>query len=74
MASVGSKGGVKVGDQRSAAPIDSNTDGKAAESTRKAQGAALEKLEALSSMANSNASVTVADTIPVNYNDGFLKY
>lgn len=35
---------------------------------------ALEKLEALSSKANSNASVTVADTIPVNYDDGFLKY
>lgn len=34
---------------------------------------ALEKLEALSTKANSNASVTVADTIPVNYEDGFLK-
>ncbi|KAI6695649.1 hypothetical protein NL676_023359 [Syzygium grande] len=34
---------------------------------------ALEKLEALSSKANSNASVTVADTIPVNHDDGFLK-
>lgn len=34
---------------------------------------ALEKLEALSSKANSNASVTVTDTIPVNYDDAFLK-
>ncbi|KAF8015298.1 hypothetical protein BT93_H0950 [Corymbia citriodora subsp. variegata] len=34
---------------------------------------ALEKLESLPSKANSNASVTVADTIPVNYDDGFLK-
>ncbi|XP_030552436.1 exosome complex component RRP4 homolog [Rhodamnia argentea] len=34
---------------------------------------ALEKLEALLSKANSNASVTVADTIPVNYDDAFLK-
>lgn len=34
---------------------------------------ALEKLEALSTKANSNASVTIADTIPVNYEDGFLK-
>lgn len=35
---------------------------------------ALQKLESLSSKANSNASVTVADSIPVNYDDGFLKY
>lgn len=35
---------------------------------------ALEKLESLSSKANSNASVTVADSIPVNYEDGLLKY
>lgn len=34
---------------------------------------ALEQLESLSSNANSNASVTVADTIPVNYQDGVLK-
>lgn len=34
---------------------------------------ALEALEYLSSKANSNASVTVADTIPVNYEDGVLK-
>lgn len=34
---------------------------------------ALEKLEALSTKANSNASVTIADMIPVNYEDGFLK-
>ncbi|GAB4841183.1 exosome non-catalytic core subunit rrp4 [Ancistrocladus abbreviatus] len=34
---------------------------------------ALQKLESLSSTANSNASVTVADTIPVNYEDGVLK-
>ncbi|PQQ21340.1 exosome complex component RRP4 homolog [Prunus yedoensis var. nudiflora] len=34
---------------------------------------ALEKLESLSSKANSNASVTVADSIPVNYEDGLLK-
>lgn len=34
---------------------------------------ALEKLESLSSNINSNASVTVADTIPVNYEDGVLK-
>ncbi|KAA8543196.1 hypothetical protein F0562_021309 [Nyssa sinensis] len=34
---------------------------------------ALEKLESLSSKANTNASVTVADTIPVNYEDGVLK-
>ena len=35
---------------------------------------ALEKLESLSSKTNRNASVTVADTIPVNYEDGVLKY
>ncbi|KAM1475234.1 hypothetical protein ACFX2I_031160 [Malus domestica] len=35
---------------------------------------ALEKLESLSSKANSNASVTVADSILVNYEDGLLKY
>ncbi|KAK9281525.1 hypothetical protein L1049_004428 [Liquidambar formosana] len=34
---------------------------------------ALEQLESLSSKANSNASVTIADTIPVNYEDGVLK-
>ncbi|KAL9659664.1 hypothetical protein QQ045_024472 [Rhodiola kirilowii] len=34
---------------------------------------ALEKLESFSSRANSNASVTVADTIPVNFEDGVLK-
>ncbi|XP_031400501.1 exosome complex component RRP4 homolog isoform X2 [Punica granatum] len=34
---------------------------------------ALQKLESLSTKANSNASVTVADSIPVNYDDGFLK-
>ncbi|XP_027123570.1 exosome complex component RRP4 homolog [Coffea arabica] len=36
---------------------------------------ALEKLESLSSTTsnNSNASVTVADTIPINYEDGVLK-
>lgn len=34
---------------------------------------ALDKLESLSSKANSNASVTVADTIPVNQEDGILK-
>lgn len=34
---------------------------------------ALEKLESLSCKANSNASVTIADTIPVNYEDGVLK-
>ncbi|XAR58513.1 hypothetical protein NMG60_11013940 [Bertholletia excelsa] len=34
---------------------------------------ALEKLESLSSKANNNASVTVADIIPVNYEDGILK-
>ncbi|XVF15011.1 hypothetical protein REPUB_Repub09cG0112700 [Reevesia pubescens] len=32
-----------------------------------------EKLHTLSSKANSDASVTVADTIPVNYEDAFLK-
>lgn len=35
---------------------------------------ALEQLESLSSKSNSNASVAVADTIPVNYEDGVLKY
>ncbi|KAL1147988.1 hypothetical protein V6Z11_A10G094000 [Gossypium hirsutum] len=34
---------------------------------------ALEKLQSLSCKANSDASVTVADTIPVNYEDAFLK-
>ncbi|KAK4788751.1 hypothetical protein SAY86_020070 [Trapa natans] len=34
---------------------------------------ALQKLESLSSKVNSNASVTIADSIPVNYDDGFLK-
>jgi exosome complex component RRP4 len=34
---------------------------------------ALEKLESLSSKANSNASVIVADSIPVNHEDGLLK-
>ncbi|GMH02628.1 hypothetical protein Nepgr_004467 [Nepenthes gracilis] len=34
---------------------------------------ALQKLESLSSKANSDASVTVADNIPVNYDDGVLK-
>ncbi|EXB39314.1 hypothetical protein L484_025009 [Morus notabilis] len=34
---------------------------------------ALEQLESLSSKVNSNASVTVADSIPVNYEDGVLK-
>ncbi|KAL6339921.1 hypothetical protein AAG906_035012 [Vitis piasezkii] len=34
---------------------------------------ALEQLESLSSKSNSNASVAVADTIPVNYEDGVLK-
>ncbi|CAK9175856.1 unnamed protein product [Ilex paraguariensis] len=34
---------------------------------------ALERLESLSSKSNPNASVTVADTIPVNYEDGVLK-
>lgn len=34
---------------------------------------ALEHLESLSSKTTSNASVTVADTIPVNYEDGVLK-
>ncbi|KAM2296683.1 hypothetical protein ACFX1S_036321 [Malus domestica] len=33
----------------------------------------LEKLKSLSSKANSNASVTVADSILVNYEDGLLK-
>lgn len=35
---------------------------------------AREKLESLSSKANSDASVIVADTIPLNYEDGVLKY
>lgn len=35
---------------------------------------ALERLESLSSKANSDASVSVADTIPVNFEDGVLKY
>lgn len=35
---------------------------------------ALEKLESSSSKVNFNASVTVADSIPVNYEDGILKY
>lgn len=35
---------------------------------------ALEHLESLSSKANSDASVTVADDIPVNYEDAILKY
>ncbi|KAL3531384.1 hypothetical protein ACH5RR_010706 [Cinchona calisaya] len=34
---------------------------------------ALEQLESLSSKTNTNASVAVADTIPVNYEDGVLK-
>ncbi|GAB2210823.1 hypothetical protein Droror1_Dr00016109 [Drosera rotundifolia] len=34
---------------------------------------ALDKLDSLSSKSNSNASVTVADTISVNYDDGVLK-
>jgi exosome complex component RRP4 len=34
---------------------------------------ALQKLESLSSKANSNTSVTVADSIPVNLEDGVLK-
>ncbi|KAI4329738.1 hypothetical protein MLD38_028088 [Melastoma candidum] len=34
---------------------------------------ALEKLESLSLKANTNATVTIADTIPVNHDDGFLK-
>ncbi|KAK9070101.1 hypothetical protein SSX86_010500 [Deinandra increscens subsp. villosa] len=34
---------------------------------------ALESLESLSSVTNSNASVTVADSIPVNQEDGVLK-
>ncbi|XP_022740624.1 exosome complex component RRP4 homolog [Durio zibethinus] len=34
---------------------------------------AFEKLHSLSSKANSDASVTVADAIPVNYEDAFLK-
>ena len=35
---------------------------------------ALETLESISSKANSDASVVVADTIPLNYEDGVLKY
>ena len=35
---------------------------------------ALEKLESLSSKVNSNASVAIADSIPVNHEDGVLKY
>lgn len=35
---------------------------------------ALELLESISSKANSDASVIVADTIPLNYDDGVLKY
>lgn len=35
---------------------------------------ALETLESVSLKANSNASVIVADTIPLNYEDGVLKY
>lgn len=35
---------------------------------------ALESLESISLKANSDASVIVADTIPVNYEDGILKY
>ncbi|KAK6940873.1 K Homology domain, type 1 [Dillenia turbinata] len=34
---------------------------------------ALEKIESLSSKSNSNATVTVADSIPVNFEDGVLK-
>ncbi|KAG7967434.1 hypothetical protein I3843_08G098900 [Carya illinoinensis] len=34
---------------------------------------ALEKLESLSSKVNSHASVTIADSIPVSYEDGVLK-
>ncbi|KAL5561623.1 hypothetical protein UlMin_031370 [Ulmus minor] len=34
---------------------------------------ALEQLESLSAKVNSNASVSVADSIPVNYEDGVLK-
>ncbi|KAB2058400.1 hypothetical protein E1A91_A11G240500v1 [Gossypium mustelinum] len=34
---------------------------------------AFEKLQSLSAKANSDASVTVADAIPVNYEDAFLK-
>lgn len=36
---------------------------------------ALEKLESISSKSNfSDASVTIADDIPINYEDGVLKY
>lgn len=34
---------------------------------------ALEQLESLSSKVNSDASVTIADSIPVNHEDGVLK-
>lgn len=35
---------------------------------------AQERLKSLSSKGNSDASVVVADTIPLNYEDGVLKY
>lgn len=35
---------------------------------------ALQQLESLSSKVNSDASVTIADSIAVNHEDGFLKY
>lgn len=35
---------------------------------------ALQQLQDVSSKANASASVTVADTIPVNHEDGVLKY
>ena len=35
---------------------------------------ALEQLQNLSSKVNSDAAVTIADSIPVNYEDGVLKY
>lgn len=35
---------------------------------------AMDQLESLSSKVNSDASVTVADDIPVNYEDAILKY
>lgn len=35
---------------------------------------ALDRLQSLSSKSTSNSSVTVADTIPVNDEDGILKY
>ena len=34
---------------------------------------ALEKLQNISSKSNANASVTIADSIPVNFEDGVLK-